>query len=772
MLSIAKFVLFLMSNYFFGFVFLSQILKIRSLILLLPMSFSFGIGVYIFLLHSSSFLLGPQTSAVVVLLFQVISAALVIFVKNKNLTKIENEANTRSLILLVSMAIVICVLTFLGVYRYGTFDRDVHIPMSMTMFHNNVYPPRDPFRPDYVFLYHYGGDLLAGAINYITNFDISRSYELVSTMFSGITFLSFFALAWLLTKSFKLSFIAGFCTYFGGGLLWLDAIVRYLTKNFPEGIYNWSFLQTYLNLGFHGSIINPPSILTFSSTSVIGNPLLICCLILIWKMIEKNDLKESFLYVFFLAAPLFSLYLTTDWLFVTFWTTTLSFLLILFLNKQIRIFIPICILLGISGLFSKTIGNPLFLQDSLQKLGRTNIFDIGIKENLFTVVSWGRLSSHIMNYQTISCFSWDFICEFGLSLILLPIAIMYLIKRKNKFAILLFVSAFTTMPVPCIIDFKLNPVELVRLFAFGNSIIILLITCGVGTLYKTIFERKIFLIPYVMCFCLSPISQLISADLFTPRVFTNKLLVEKLTSDLRNIKSIQNLIIYFKEFNDFVMSSKDSVANNFKAEIGFLKTHSNSGDVAISNLFEVPSHAGVYSVIPSGRFIYWDQLYSQHCTIFPVVFSTLDPNLLNELNIKWVFITSDYKNTLPIQSKESLSNPELFELSYKSNNSSQSGNIFEIYHTKDLKNVLPNYEHKTAWILVNKQGQILDTSTLHKNTIALFSNSKDALLDLNNLYKINPELKKELITTQPIIISSLENQIKTANLGISLDKKF
>lgn len=772
MLSIAKFLLFLASNYFFGFVFLSQITKIRSLILLLPMSFSFGIGIYIFLLHSSSFLLGPQTSAIAVLLFQVISAALVLFIKRKNLTKIKNEASARNFIILISIAIIICILTFFGVYRYGTFDRDVHMPMAMTMFHNNVYPPRDPFRPDYVFLYHYGGDLLAGAINYITSFDISRSYELVSTMFSGITFLSFFALAWILTKSFKLSFIAGFCTYFGGGLLWLDAIVRYLTKNFPEGVNNWSFLQTYLNLGFHGSIINPPSILTFSSTSVIGNPLLICCLILIWKMIEKNSLKESSLYMLFLAASLFSLYLTTDWLYVTFWTTTMSFLLILFFNKQIKIFIPIFILLGISGLLSKTIGNPLFLQDSLQKLGRTNIFDIGIKENLFTIVSWGRLSSHIMNYQTISCFSWDFLCEFGLSLLLLPIAIIYLIKAKNKFAILLFLSAFTTMPVPCIIDFKLNPVELVRLFAFGNSMIVLLITCGIGTLYKTIFERKIFLIPYLLCFCLSPISQLISADLFTPRVFTNKLLVEKMTGDLRNIKSIQNLIIYFKEFNDFVMSSKDSVIHNFKSEINFFKKHGNSGDVAISNLFEIPSHAGVYSIIPSGRFIYWDQLYSSHCTIFPVVFSTLDPYLLNELNIKWLFVTNDYKNTLPTESKESLSNPELFELAYKNNNLPQAGGVFEIYHTKDLKNILPNYERKTAWILVNKQGQILDIVTLHKNTITLFSSSKDALFNLNNLYKISPELKKELITTQPIIISSLENQIKTANLGINLDKKF
>lgn len=731
------------------------------------MSFSFGIGVYIFCLHCTSFLMGPQTAAYATLFIQIITVALILLLKRNDLCKIEVETSNKNLLAIISLAILICILTFLGVYRYGTFDREVHIPMAMTMFHNNVYPPRDPFRPDYVFLYHYGGDLLSGAINYITNFDISRSYEFVSTVFSGTTFLSFIALAWLLTKSFKLSFIAGFCTYFGGGLLWLDAIIRYLTKNFPEGINNWSFLQTYLNLGFHGSIINPPSILTFSSTSVIGNPLLICCLILIWKMIEENNLKKSPVYIAFLGILLFSLYLTTDWLYVTFWVTVLSFVGILLINKQLKILIPIFTLLIISGILSKTIGNPLFFQDPLQKLGRTNIFDIGIKENLFTVVSWGRLSSHIMNYQTISCFSWDFISEFGLSLILLPIAIVYLIKTKNKFAIFLSLSALITMPIPIIIDFKLNPVELVRLFAFGNSMVILLISCGIGILYNQFFKNKLLVLTYVTSFCLSPISQLLSADIFTPRVFTNKFLVEKLTSDFKNIDLFNGFITYFKEFNDFVTSSKDAVSITYKNELKFLKEHSKSGEAAISNLFEVPSHSGLYSFIPSRKFIYWDQLYSTFCTIFPVAFNTLDPHLLNELNIRWVFITNDYKDKLPSKVKEKLLDLKLFALKYKNN---QNPVTTEIYYLK--KEHLKDYEHETAWILISKQGQIIETSILRKNNITLFLTSKKALTYLSSLYKTNPDLKKELITAQPVIISNLENQIKTTNLNITLDRKF
>ena len=142
------------------------------------------------------------------------------------------------------------------------------------------------------------------------------------------------------------------------------------------------------------------------------------------------------------------------------------------------------LILSTSLLLNKSIGNALFLQDITQNLGRTNIFALGIKETLFTVIGWGRLTSHVMHHQTVSCFSWYFICELGLSIILFPIAIIYLIKTKNNLGYLLFLSAACTMPIPTIVNFKLNPVELVRLFAFGNVILILLIICGISYLYK------------------------------------------------------------------------------------------------------------------------------------------------------------------------------------------------------------------------------------------------------------------------------------------------
>ena len=773
MFSVIKFIFFLFVCSTFGFISLSQIIKINSLVLLIPFSVTFGIAAYMFICHILSFLIGPQLASMITLLIFLIISILILIIKRKNFFKIEKEINNFQLITICLIALIICALTFIATSKYGTFDRESHMPIALTMFHNNIYPPRDCFRPDYVLLYHYGGDLLAGAVYWITNFDISRAYEIISTILSSTTFLSFFALAWMLTKNYRLSLISGFCTYFGGGLLWLDAILRYLTKNFPDGVTNWSFLQTFLNIGIHGGINNAPSVLTFISTFDLGNPLLVLCLALFWKMTEEKSIQSSISYIIFLSISLFPLFLTADWLYVTFWAAALPFLFILWINKKGEFFISAFIILFISMFLNKSIGNVLFLQDPIQNLGRTNIFDIGIKQNLFSVVSWGRLSHQVMNYQTISCFSWDFICEIGLTLFLFPIVIIYLIKTKNLFGYLLFFSALFTMPIPVIIDFKLNPVELVRLFSFGNSMLILLITCGIAFLYKPFFKNKLLIIIYTIAFTLSPVSQLLTGAILSPHAFSNKFLIGKVLEDMKNLKSLGNYINYYKLFNEYIFSSKNKVFDLYKNEINFFKTHSKPKDVAISHVFEVPAYAGVYSLIPSKRLIYWEQLYSPFNSVYETSFNTLDPYLLKELNIKWVLVKNDLKLKLPQGSQDNLNNKELFELVYTSPNKNETAQEwYEIYHTNNLENLLSKYKRKAAWVLINKQGQLIRTPNLNEIKITLFATSNDALLQLKSLQGSNSDLKKELITAQPLPIEFLEKQIIDSMANVLLEKRF
>lgn len=764
MLSLIKFVFFLFSCTSFGFIVISRLTSINAIHLLIPFSVSFGISSFLFICHILSYFLGPQLSSLITILILFITAILIYLIKKLRIT---NALTTNQLIVICSIALVISLLSFLSVFRFGTFDKEFHFQLALTLFHNNVYPPRDFFKPEYVLLYHFGGDLLAGSIHHLCNIEIARAYELISTIFSGIFFLSFFALAWTLTKNYQLSLLSGFCTYFGGGLLWLDSIIRYLFKIAPQSTFNWNFLQTFLNVGIEGGIINAPSLLAFSSTSGIGIPILIFCLVIILKIFEEIDLKTSLIYILFLSVALFSLFLTAEWLYMTFWAGVIphcAFILI-FKKNQKQTFISIAILLLISVLLSKTIGNALFMQDSLQTIGRANIFNLGVKENLFSVTSWGRLNERTMNYQKVSCFSWNFISEFGLSLFLIPFIVLYLKRFKNDFALLLFLMSVFTMPLPIFVDFKLNPVDANRLFGFGNQMMILLTTISLGTLYKFFLQNKLITVSYLLVFCLSPLSGLIAGSIFTPYIFSSKVYVEEVSRELKNVHSIYEFKKAFNNINLILWGLKNNTLDKYINEIEFLKKNSKPKDVAIGSLTDIPTYAGIYSIIPANKWLYKDLLYSSYDSTFLTILTTLDPNILNELNIKWIILSNDSKKNLPLETQKLLLNADLFKLVYLSQDKN-----YEIYHTETSKS--PPESPKTAWILVNDKGQPCEIVHLNSNTITLFPRFKDALAYLKSAQNLKPDLKKVLITSQAIAIDTLERQIKDSMLNITLDKKF
>lgn len=776
MLCTIKFFLFVLVIFSFGFSILSQIGKIRSLLLLIPISFSFGTAFYIFICHILSFFLGPQLSVKVSLTILLIATLIILILKIKKITKIDLEVSTKEIVILKLITLLIFILTFLSIYKIGAFDKSFHTPLGLSMHHNNIYPPQDMFRPEYLLLYHYGGDLLAIAIYEITKVDILRAYELVSTLSSGVTFLSFVALAWVLTKKYSISLISGFCSYFGGGFLWLDAILRYIFKKLPEDIQHLSLLETFVSYGIHGSIINAPSVHTFVSTFALGNPLLIASIIIFWKIIEDKTTKTRIINLIFLNILLFSLFLSAEWLYLTFWAGVLPFLFVLLYKKQNKEVLFTLILLTTSFILNKSIGNVLFLQEGIQHLGRTNIFNVEIKKNIFEITTWGRFTKELTTYQNIPVLSWDFISEFGLSFFLFPFVIIYLTKTKNLFATMLFLIAVFTMPLPLLFDFKTNPADFNRLFAFGNTMIITLITCGIYTYYKYFLQKKALIIAYILTFILSPFSGILFGSVFTPYIANSKEFANSIFSEFKKIKSPGEVTIFLKDLNKTLYNERNQPYNTYKEEINFLIQNSKPKDVAISNIPDLPLYAGVYTTIPGRVRIYKDQVYSSFDTIYTSTLGTLDPYLLTELNIKWLVLINTFRDSYPQEKKEILQNKAFFELVYtgpeRKKPQSEKVEKIEIYKVNDLKEYLKNFQRKTGWLLVDKIGQPIEISVLKSNKITLFPTSKEALLYLKQLYKIEPGLKKELITSQAGIIEELEKFLKANNLGIILEKKF
>lgn len=771
--SISLAAIFLLICTTFGFIYLTKINKINSLIFLAPFSISFGLSFYVFLCHLISFVTGPGNSSVFSLLILFILSIIIFIIKRKKDIKMSFEVSKSQFITLLSLSILISVCIFFAGYRFGMFDEAWHIPLATSIYHNETYPPKDFLRPDYALIYHFGGDLLAGALNHISKIEILTSFEILSGIFSGVTFLSFFSLAWILTRNYSLSLLSAICSFFGAGLTWLNSIISYLISDRSD------FWETFLTRGIHGTIIDAPSLIAFSSTSSIGYPVLILCLFLFWNLLHLQGFKSSLPYIISLTISLFSLSLFAGWLSATFLIGTLAYIGILFItsflkNKQylneftsLNLLYPICLFI----LLNKLIGNQMYSAD--QFLGRSNIFNVALKEKLFTVTIWNTFDPAQQLTSIISCFSWQFISAFSLSLFLFPIILIYLKKQKNTFAMLLFLCTALTMPIPLIFEFKLNPVDFNRLFGFGNTMLILLITCGLGLLFNNFIKSKIIVVAYIIFFCLSPLSGFISGVLLSPQIYLHKQFTDLALDKLKDSQSIKDLFKQYVEINKEAFRAKYSFQNKYKNEIAFFNKNGKSNDVAISSIPGIPVYSGIYTLIPSMMYGLKSQIYSSFDNIYPTIISTLDPHLLNEFNIKWVAYDELSKSKLSKETLGFLNNKKIFTLMYKGyiEPGPQEKVLYEIYHVSKLQNCLKEYPRQIGWILVNKEGSPIEILEKLNNSISLFYLEKDALAYLNKLHKEKSDLKNKLITAQPVIIKTTQEQLLQSGLNIKLEER-
>jgi len=772
MIGIMKFLGFVCVLFSFGFTSSLALLNLNYTVLLILLSFSIGIAFYIFLCHILSFFLGPSVAVIYsFFILLIISIVLATLNLKKCLTTLK-EANLRAVSLLFGSALLISVTSFLAISKMGIFDVEFHVPLTLTMFHNNVYPPRDFFRPEFVLLYHYGGDIFAGAIHKICNLRIDTAFELASSFSASLMYFGFFSLAYLLTNHFKASMISGLCTYFGGGLLWVDAVTRFLLNKLPPGGEGWSFLQAFLNIGLHGGIFNAPSVSSFTSTYSLGLPLLVTSSVLFFlNLKESNDhLTVRARQGSVTTICLFSLFLCAEWLFVTFLVGSIAFVLFYFLRTNNRSsFINLAVIVVLSIALNATLGNPFFLQEDIQHTGRANIFNLGMKENLFLIPSWGRLTSGSMVLDAVNFFSWKAMAEFGMSYVLFPLCLLYLLKSKNNFAILLFLMGFLTFPIPLFLEYRLNPVEFNRLFSFGNSIFILLITCSI--FYLNVPLRRWFIIAYVTLLTLTPVSNLVLSAVISPYVSFNKSFNQALLDGLKEVNSPIDFVNQLKSLYKVQKELKRQVMPIERKDIVFLKGKSRPLEVAISNHPSLPLYAGIYTLIPAGKYVYKDLLYTSFDSIHRTVLKSLDKEVLRELNIKWVLIVSSetYQPDETFYSSVGQISDKVFEEEIKLPQN-QKGKV-EIFHIREFDKFPSAKERRTAWVLSDKNGGAAEMSLLGEKKITLFSTSKDARNHLQKEFK-KELLNKETVTSQLIIIDELNNMIKKGGLSVNIEKRF
>lgn len=754
------FFFFLLSGW--GFISARKILGIKDLLFLMPTSITLGISSYIFLMHLISFLVGPSNACLISLITLVALTLLAGFIKKCDLS-IELNLSKWSLATLIGTSVIISILSFFSIFREGNFDHGFHTNLTLNIFKNNFYPPLDLYRPQYLLHYHYAGDLLAGSIYKLFNVDVQRSFVIISALLSSVIFLSFTAIAWIVTKRFWVSFLAGFCTYFSGGLLWLDALIKYFTDSVPNNaVIEKTFVQTFLQIGVFGSILNPPSIATFISTFNLGYSTLTLAIILTYFLLKTENKKSKVLFHIFLNINLLVLFMSAEWLFLTYVAGALPYAIYCLIKKDKSSFLNIPVIVFFSFLINKTIGTALFMASEIDNLGRSNIFNIAIKEELFTLYSWGgRISDNFLNYTPIKFFSWYTFSEFGLSLIFIPLIIFYIFKQKNKFAVLLLLFAITTMPAPLIFDFKTSLVDLNRLFAFGNCMLVLLGICAIGDLLKNGIFKKTILTLVIFCITLSPIISLIGGAIFTTKIYRGAEFTYAACNYLSRDKSISGIIKNYKAFNGEILKFSKLEKERFEKEVDFLQASSSPGDVAISTVFDIPTKAGVYGLVPGNVHVYKDQMYSSYDSISSTLFITLDPHLLNELKVKWLIVDSNAKSRTTGSFNENIN--KYFNLAF-------SNDGIEIFKLREevVLNEIKHTESSVGWLLVNRKGMPVETNELNIKKLTVFPNMKEALFYLKDLYTEHPNLKKDIITAQPYKIEILSKAVNDNFNDVSL----
>lgn len=769
---------FLFPLVFFGFVFLNKINKITSLIPLSAFSIPLGASFYIFICHIFSLGIGPKKASILTLILLIIFSILIVILKGKVEINKE-EISKRQKYILFGLSSIIAICTLLSVYRFGIFDEIWHIPLTLSIFHNDTYPPKDFLRPDYNLLYHFGGNLLGGAISYITLIEIYNSFHLISAISSFCSFLSFFALGWVVTKSYTISLICAICCYFGSGLPWVNALLDFFSNN------SESLLKTILNNGLRTSFTDPQHIANFTSKAI-ATPIAILCFFLLYRLFnyvkESNSFKVFYTTILTLIILLFSLTTIAGWFVLSISIGLCTLLIISPLverKKFTHLALNILILLALFYIVNKLIGIRLYSEE--EYLGRVNVFDLGLRNPLFSIKVWSGAAVGQEQARILSCFSPEFFLNFGFSLILLPIAIIYLIKEKNSFSFLLFLSSILIIPIPLIFDFKMNPVDFNRLIPFGNTMLIFLITCGVGSLFKNFFKNKFISFVYIMCFSLSSLAAFILGTIFPPQIYFDRNFTDYSIREFKKARSPVNLLKTYYKINKKVIAKKYEFQNKHKHEIDFYLKNTKPKDVVISSAVNIPLFAGVYTLVPTGYYGLKEQIYSKFDNIYTTIISTLDPYLLKELNVKWVGYDEISKSKLSKEVLSFLNNKDFFKLKYKNiiklnpktkAKFKKEKVLYEIYKVNNLEKAIKLTPRQTGWILLNRNGFPLEITKKLNENIKVYKTEKKALQYLKHLTVKNPEIKKEFIIAQPVVIKVVEEQLKQANLNTMLEKTF
>lgn len=212
---------------FFGWFFSIYLLKEKRLFVLIPLSISLGIFLYLILVNLASYFINIPLSFYLVWIFLVSVGIVLALFYYKRRTSLQIGLSRKYFKYLIIIAIVAGLFGGIGDARVSTgddigFDR-LALAGSLS---GGIFPVKDLGQPQFPGAYHYGAELFAGVLDRIADFPIWFAYAFQAGIFASLIILLVFLLSYKITKNEFVSLITSLVFFFGSGLRYLSIFLK------------------------------------------------------------------------------------------------------------------------------------------------------------------------------------------------------------------------------------------------------------------------------------------------------------------------------------------------------------------------------------------------------------------------------------------------------------------------------------------------------------------------------------------------------------------
>lgn len=426
---------------FFGWQVSKVLLKENRREFLVPLSLAFGIFLYIFILNISSYFISIEINFYLILVFFLIIGLGVFFFKKTNQKTIWYFGKKWRFILLITFLLIII---FYGFSAAREIEGDeleyCRSPLASTIAEGN-FPVQTTFIPSQAFQYHYASELWKASLVKISGVKLWFVHDLQAAIACGLFFALSFILVFYFTQKKLFSYITALITLFGGGLNFFFGF---------KGVFNYLYRNG--NFAFVADMIHGKIHITFAAAqsiaidwAIVAFPIFILIFYLYFNLLDKK--KEWIKFSILISVLLCVLALSAETYFAIILFSFLVFPIFckFFVDRQRNIKMDLKYFLFINILTWPIV---IFQGGILTKIfkGQENavLYDFFVSINPFIMDVGHR----------ISIFSYHFILNWGLLLILIIPALIYAYKKKNKYLLLLGLVSLVAYAIPFVIHIR------------------------------------------------------------------------------------------------------------------------------------------------------------------------------------------------------------------------------------------------------------------------------------------------------------------------------